>query len=212
MSEKYNKIINGYNEKNGDFVKLSEADQNISISYLTYCFEMKILQILRKIKQEIEKFSHRRGKTATIESISSIQNEIIYETTENVKLVINSIFMTINRGNISNSEINTLHTLYYDFDKSPPPVVLIQNPLFLETLICWLFQQNNSDKNEELEEELRNKAIELLAYATSTIERLYIDNDTADMLNDPRQDVRQTTYIITQTLDIIMPTNVHNIA
>ena len=51
--------------------------------------------------------------------------------------------------------------------------MLLQNPLFLETLVCWLFTPTAEARNDEAEDDLRNKSVELLGYSCSVTERLY---------------------------------------
>ena len=87
------------------------------------------MQIIRKISQELERSAHRRGHANAVESIAAFQYSILYDDNHNVKTAVDAIYAIISRGNLSSAEVNTLYSLYQEYDP-PPPVVILQNPLF----------------------------------------------------------------------------------
>ena len=106
-------------------------DSMNSIGFITYCFEMKILQIIRKIKLEIENYSQRRGKINTVQNIFTMQRTIVeggvendeeemeqqqqISQVENIKDVANAVFMVINHSQVTYTEIKTLYWFGVEF-------------------------------------------------------------------------------------------------
>ena len=108
-------------------------DSMNSIGFITYCFEMKILQIIRKIKLEIENYSQRRGKINTVQNIFTMQRTIVeggvgdnhdedneemeqkISQVESIKDVANAVFMVINHSQVTYTEIKTLYWFGVEF-------------------------------------------------------------------------------------------------
>ena len=110
--------------------KFGQMDSMNSIGFITYCFEMKILQIIRKIKLEIENYSQRRGKINTVQNIFTMQRTIVEGGVENddeemeqqqisqvesIKDVANAVFMVINHSQVTYTEIKTLYWFGVEF-------------------------------------------------------------------------------------------------
>ena len=161
------------------------------------------MQIIRKIGQDLERAAHRRGHASAVESIASFQYSILYDDNHNVKTAVDAIYAVISRGNLSPNEITTLFSLYHEYDP-PPPVIILQNPLFLETIVSYLFSgMDNSSLS--LDDDMKDKTIQLLGYAVSVVEKNFLDDDRSSLLKQSKSETRMTVFSIQQTLDIIKP-------
>ena len=85
---------------------------------------------------------------------------------------------------------------------------------FLETLPCWLFSNQlenlKPENNLDFNDELREKAINILGYAVSATEKLFIENDDSILNNSCKTEIRFTNSVITQTLGIIQSNSTIN--
>jgi len=112
---------------------------------------------LRRISQEIQKYARNKGHDVTqiILALSAASN---YPRTKQ------SIMSMLNKGQLNPGDVTVLHQDYSS--KNPPPVNLIQLPLFLDMFVSSLFTTRRAKINPGH----LHKYVFILAYAASVSE------------------------------------------
>lgn len=113
---------------------------------------------LRRISQEIQRYARTKGHDVThiILALSEASNHPRAKQ---------SIMSILNRGQLNPGDVTILHQLYSQ--SSPPPVELIQLPLFLDLFVDALF----TSKGAKINPEHLHKYVFVLAYAASVSEK-----------------------------------------
>lgn len=172
-----------------------------------YSLDLKLLQILRKVRQFLQREAHRRGHTHVVKAITKTH---LRNKSDCQRRTLNAVYSAIGKGNIQHEDINELFSLYYE-NPTPPKVEYLQNPLLFDLMTSWLFSVSIENTGDDKFQDLRDKTIQLLAYASSVVEPLYFKSKP---IENPRDQLAVNIHALTQTLDTIKPNsqmiNVHD--